>query len=133
MPGTGHDQLNVEHDANLSGTLNLEFINGFLPDPCQTFEIITYGSRSGTDPTVNVSGLPVGWGARVVYGATSAIAVVYNAAVPINVHPTTVSVTEGGADAEYHICLATATPPADTSATVVTVPPGGSARIADSW
>jgi hypothetical protein len=98
-PGTGvgfHDQLNIENVADLSGTLNVAFIGGHMPDSCQAYEIITFGSRTGSLPTVKVTGLPLGFDARVDFHADRATVIAFNTAEPINIHPTSVSVTEGG-------------------------------------
>src|SRR5262249_36899387 len=48
IPGTTHDQVRVSGQANLSGTLDVEFINGFLPAPGNSFTVMTYTARSGT-------------------------------------------------------------------------------------
>ena len=50
-PGTGFDQFNITDNAALPGVFNISTIDSFVPNPCQSFEIVTYGSRSGPDPT----------------------------------------------------------------------------------
>ena len=110
-PGTGFDQLNIEGTANLEGTIHVSSINGFVPDPCQVFEIVTFGSRAGTGPSF--TGLDLGGGLffRPVFTANSLLLVAYNNATPINIHTTSVRVTEDGAAATYSVCLAAATSP----------------------
>ena len=57
--------------------------------------------------------------------ATAVKAVVYDTNVPINVHPTSVSVTEGGATDTYDVCLATAVAPGS----MVTVTPAPDSQL----
>ena len=45
--GSAYDQVNVAGSAALDGALAIWLIGGFLPDPGDEFEIMTYGSRSG--------------------------------------------------------------------------------------
>ncbi|MHB8092108.1 MAG: LEPR-XLL domain-containing protein, partial [Syntrophales bacterium] len=47
-PGTAYDQIRVTNLAQLGGTLNIALLNGFVPTAGQTFDIITFGSVSGT-------------------------------------------------------------------------------------
>lgn len=110
-PGAEHDQLNIANNGDLTGTLNIAFVNGFVPSPCDRFEIVTYGSRSGNIPNLNVTGLPAPLNARVDYNTNSATIVIYENGVPINVHPTSVSVAEGGATSSYEVCLGTSIAP----------------------
>ena len=42
------DQLHVSGTATLDGTLNLSLLNSFLPDPSETFAIVSAGTVSGT-------------------------------------------------------------------------------------
>jgi hypothetical protein len=47
--GAGYDALSIAGAASLSGLLDVSLINGFIPSPGQTFEIITaLGGISGT-------------------------------------------------------------------------------------
>jgi len=46
-PGSEHDQLNVAGQVSLDGALDVELIDGFVPEPGDVFEIITAGARSG--------------------------------------------------------------------------------------
>ena len=54
IAGSGYDQLAVLGLATFPGagtTLNVTLINGFVPAWPQTFDVMTYGSRSGTFAT----------------------------------------------------------------------------------
>jgi hypothetical protein len=45
--GTDYDQLHVTGAASLDGTLRVQLINGYEPALNDTFQILTYASRSG--------------------------------------------------------------------------------------
>lgn len=45
--GSGHDQLAVTGAATLAGALNISLVNGFAPQPGQTFDVLTYGTHVG--------------------------------------------------------------------------------------
>jgi hypothetical protein len=60
--GTGFDQFNVGNVASLAGTLNINLINGFVPNVGDTFKIMTYGSYTGDFQTV--TGQVFGGGAK---------------------------------------------------------------------
>ncbi len=47
-PGSEHDQLNIGGTATLSGTLDIQMIDGFTPRVGDSFTILTFGERSGT-------------------------------------------------------------------------------------
>ena len=47
-PGTGYDQLDISGLATLDGTLDVSLSGGFTPVTGQAFQILTYGSRSGS-------------------------------------------------------------------------------------
>jgi T5SS/PEP-CTERM-associated repeat protein len=61
--GTRYDQFNIAGSANFSGTLNISFINGFTPQAGDRFDILTYGSSTGT---LKVTGLDLGGGRSFV-------------------------------------------------------------------
>ena len=58
--GTGFDQLNITGNAALGGTLSVSLIGGFSPIPGNTFEIMTFSSRTGDFTAEN--GLDLGFG-----------------------------------------------------------------------
>jgi hypothetical protein len=45
--GTGYDQIKVLGAATLSGTLNVDVINSYVPNIGDNFPVITYNSRTG--------------------------------------------------------------------------------------
>ncbi len=45
--GTDYDQLAVTGNVALDGTLELQALDGFIPSYGDTFDVLTYGSRSG--------------------------------------------------------------------------------------
>jgi len=104
-PGTGYDQVNVTQSATLSGTLNITRIDGFTPDPCDEFTLLTYGSRIDEFIDINIPSFGAGVGIRSVYNENDLTLVTYMLTIPINIAPTSLSVTEGGADDSYKVCL----------------------------
>lgn len=46
--GAGYGQLQVAGAVTLNGALSVEFINGFVPKPTDTFTVLTGGTREGT-------------------------------------------------------------------------------------
>ncbi len=52
-PNQQHDVVAVTGAVSLDGTLDIETIDGFVPDYGDTFEALTYGSRSGVFAQVN--------------------------------------------------------------------------------
>ncbi len=77
--GTEHDRLAVSGALTLSGAIRAGLTNGFFPKKDDAFNVLTYGSRSGTFATLD-NPLPerIAW--EVQYGATSAQLVVLNTA-----------------------------------------------------
>jgi hypothetical protein len=57
-PITDFDRFNITGLASLDGTLNVTLINGYVPGPGNSFQIMTYGSRAGQFATVNGNGQP---------------------------------------------------------------------------
>ena len=47
VAGTQYDQLRVGGSATLDGTLNVSLANGFTPADLDSFQVLTFGSRSG--------------------------------------------------------------------------------------
>src|SRR5581483_10197140 len=45
--GNGYDRLAVGGTASLGGTLNVATINGFVPGGADSFQILTFGARTG--------------------------------------------------------------------------------------
>ncbi len=61
-PGDEYDVLAIIDSAALDGTLNIELIDGFVPDLEDTFEVLIYASQSGNFAVYN--GLNIGGGKR---------------------------------------------------------------------
>jgi T5SS/PEP-CTERM-associated repeat protein len=61
------DQLNVTGTATLAGALNITFINGFIPQAGDTFNILDWGARSGTFVSVNLPGGGLTWNTSQLY------------------------------------------------------------------
>jgi hypothetical protein len=51
-PGSGYSVLTTSGAVTLGGTLDVQLVNGFTPTNGETFDIIDYGSRTGTFATV---------------------------------------------------------------------------------
>lgn len=58
--GTDSDQLVVTGEVILNGTLELQFIDGYVPGPNERFNFIVSDAVSGQFEKVTVSGLPAG-------------------------------------------------------------------------
>jgi hypothetical protein len=57
-PGTGHDTIAVTGSLGLGGTLNVVFINGFVPQPSDFFQFFQASSIAGSFAQIN---LPSGY------------------------------------------------------------------------
>ncbi|MGH2544386.1 MAG: hypothetical protein ACRDIB_16460, partial [Ardenticatenaceae bacterium] len=55
-PITDYDQFIVTGQATLDGTLNVTLMGGFVPEPGDSFEVMTFNSRNGEFATVNGNG-----------------------------------------------------------------------------
>jgi hypothetical protein len=53
-PGTDFDQLAISGTATLDGTLNVSLLNGFAPNPGDSFAILTFAGSSGGFATTNL-------------------------------------------------------------------------------
>lgn len=72
VPGEEFDVLVVTGDVILGGTLELVFLNGFIPGPNDIFPFLKVGgSMSGEFANVSITGLPDGFGFDLVFDATS--------------------------------------------------------------
>jgi PKD repeat protein len=56
--GSQYDQFSISGAATLNGTLDVTLINAFGPAVSDTFQLLTFASRSGTFSTINLA--PVG-------------------------------------------------------------------------
>src|SRR5437867_1264561 len=104
-PGTQHDQVIVIGNVELGGTLKISLINGFVPSPGQTFEIVKFGSATGWFKTiegVNMSGIRL----RPFLGTSSVILKATNLADLFEVRSTLDQVTVTGATILTHDLVA---------------------------
>ena len=72
-PGTGYDRLDVEGVVALSGELAISLLDGFTPELGQTFEVMTFTSRTGEFDTLTGTSLGNGLGLLPSYTDTSVI------------------------------------------------------------
>ncbi len=70
-PGTGYSQLVVNGAATLAGTLNAQYINGFMAGPGNSFELIAPMTVSGGFGTLNLPAPPAGQTFSVNYKQAS--------------------------------------------------------------
>ena len=87
-PGTNHSRLNITGDAYLSGTLGVTLADGYLPNPGDTFNLMTYRSREG-DFACFKGMLFLGENRRLItqFGPTNLALVTVTAPDPTNVVP----------------------------------------------
>lgn len=79
--GNDYDQLAISGSASLNGQLFISIVNGFNPQPGQTFTILTSSAVSGTFSSVN---WPSGITGTVIYNPTSVVLSISSATVPLN-------------------------------------------------
>ena len=60
QPGTQYDVVHVTGKATLGGTLQVTLLNGFVPQPGDSFQVLTFGSRAGD--FAQYAGLDLGGG-----------------------------------------------------------------------
>lgn len=60
QPGTQYDVVHVTGKATLGGTLRVTLLNGFVPQPGDAFQVLTFGSRAGD--FAQYAGLDLGGG-----------------------------------------------------------------------
>ena len=70
-PGGQFDRLSSTGTVNVDGTLDVSFINGFVPANGDSFEIIGASAVNGTFDMTNLPTLPLGLEWDVVYAADS--------------------------------------------------------------
>jgi hypothetical protein len=71
--GSQFDRLQVSGSAALNGTLNISLINSFMPSGGNSFQILTFGSRSGDFATYNGLNIGAGKAFQPNFTATSLI------------------------------------------------------------
>ncbi len=70
-PGTQYDRFAVSGIATLAGTLNVTFVNGFVPVDGNSFTILTFASSTGSFATLNLPPLDGGAYWVTSYGPAS--------------------------------------------------------------
>lgn len=99
-----HDQIRVTGAADIAGTLSVSLVNGFQPELCDSFDIVTGAPVTGN---FFFTPLNVGNGLRLVPFVRpdrfTLVASQTNSA--ISIAPTAVGVAEGGATDTYELCL----------------------------
>jgi VCBS repeat-containing protein len=104
--GPQSDRVAVGGTAQFAGSpLAVSVAPGFVPEPCQSFEIFTFGARTGTfaNSTTPID-LGNGIKLRQVYTANSLVLVAY-AVNGVNVAPAEVEVSESGLTDTYEVCV----------------------------
>lgn len=67
-PSSGQsDKLSVSGTATLGAALNVSFINGFVPQAGNLFDILDWGTLSGTFATLNLPGGGLTWNTSQLY------------------------------------------------------------------
>jgi hypothetical protein len=64
-PCSSYDVIHVTNLAELYGTVRLELINGFVPQPLDSFSIVTWATRIGTPTVIRGTSFPVPAGMTV--------------------------------------------------------------------
>jgi hypothetical protein len=90
--GTQYDRLSVSGAVNLDGTLMVQLINGFTPAPGSTFQVLTFGSKTGDFAAVNLPDPGSGESMTAMYTATSLTLVTHGTA---SLHPGDVGSVNG--------------------------------------
>ncbi len=78
-PGSGHDVIAVASALSLEGELNVTFIDGFIPSPNQTFDILDFAEITGSFSQINLPDLDsrLGWDTSMLY-TTGELALIYD-------------------------------------------------------
>lgn len=116
VAGSGYDQVNAGGAATLGGTLALSLIDGFTPAPCDTFDVLTAPSRSGTFATVTGRSLDGGLELVAAYRSTGLRLIAGTTEDDAQAFPTVIEVTRAAPSQTYAICL-TRQPTADVTIT----------------
>ena len=111
--GTQFDQVNISGAAALGGTLNTSFLNGFVPNPGDSFPVLNYGSYSAGFDQLTNNTFGNHQSLEPVYSTTSLNLV--TTLFGINVSPTSgLTTTQAGGTAQFQVFLS-AQPTADVT------------------
>jgi fibronectin-binding autotransporter adhesin len=91
-PGTNHSRLNITGSARLSGSIGVRLAPGYLPNPGDSFQVMTFASHTGDFACFN-GFLLLGQNRRLQmsYGTTNLTLVTVTAPDPTNVALTVVA------------------------------------------
>jgi uncharacterized repeat protein (TIGR01451 family) len=67
IPGVHYDQLAVNGTVTLDGTLDVTFINPYVPSGGETYDVLTFTSKSGDFATKNLPTFPAGGAIQANY------------------------------------------------------------------
>jgi hypothetical protein len=104
-PGTEHDQLQVTGGVWLDGKLKISAINGYQPDPCDAFAVLSYSSKSGYFSPVEGLNLGNDRVLRPNYGPAGLALLARSPSAKVNFIPTQLSAAESGGSHVYKACL----------------------------
>jgi len=110
------DRLSISGSAMLSGTLDIRFVGGFVPTLGQSFEVMTFASRSGSIAIFN--GTAIGGGlsvAPVVGDSDLTLQIVSSSEIP-----TATATASGGTAGASPTPTATGSTPGTATATAAT-------------
>jgi len=111
--GTRFDQVNISGAAALGGTMNTSFLNGFVPNPGDSFPVLNYGSYSAGFDQLTNNTFGNHQSLEPVYSTTSLNLV--TTLFEINVSPTSgLTTTQAGGTAQFQVFLS-AQPTADVT------------------
>ena len=68
---TNFGRVTVTGGATLDGTLSVNFVNSYVPNVGDSFQVVTYASRTGAFSAVNPIGLGAGLALNPTYNATN--------------------------------------------------------------
>jgi hypothetical protein len=90
--GTQYDRLTVSGAVNLDGTLLVQLINGYTPAAGDTFQILSFGSKTGDFAAVNLPDVGSDQSLTTTYTATSLTLVTHGS---MALHPSDVGSVNG--------------------------------------
>jgi hypothetical protein len=68
---SAYDKLTILGPASINGTLNVTFIDGFVPTLGNAFNVLNYSSHTGTFATINLPVLPTALSWNTEYGTNA--------------------------------------------------------------
>lgn len=81
------DVTGLPGTAALAGTLNVRFVDGFVPAGGDSFQLMTYSGFSGSFDQVNAVNLPVGLALNPGYGGSALNVTIVQSALATNLSP----------------------------------------------